>query len=80
MCFGATVTTNRGQGQIRDGMSGGSPSAKVRAEEQKPHRRLGRRASDGPDGHIPSDEIIDPRTTCCTRLCNSHTLYTKIKN
>ena len=25
MCFGATVTTNRGQGQIRDGMSGGIP-------------------------------------------------------
>ena len=45
MSFGATVTTSRRQGQTREGMSGGSLSAKVRADEQKPHRRLGPRVS-----------------------------------
>jgi len=45
MSFGTTVTTSRRQGQTREGMSGGSPSAKVRADEQKSHRRLGPRAS-----------------------------------
>jgi hypothetical protein len=38
-------TTSRRQGQTREGMSKGSPSAKVRADEQKPHRRLSPRAS-----------------------------------
>jgi hypothetical protein len=39
------ITTSRRQGQTREGMSGGSPSAKGRADEQKPHRRLSPRAS-----------------------------------
>ena len=37
--FVATVTTSRRQGQTREGMSEGSPSAKLRADEQKSHRR-----------------------------------------
>lgn len=45
-----TVTTSRRQGQAREGLSPerrpeGSPSAKVRADGQKPHRRLSPRAS-----------------------------------
>jgi len=39
------VTTSRRQGQIREGLSDGSPSAKVRADGQKSHRRLSPRAS-----------------------------------
>ena len=39
------ITTSRGQGQDREGLSEGSPSAKLRAEEHEPHRRLGLRAS-----------------------------------
>ena len=38
-------TTSRRQGQTREGMSRGSPSAKVRADGQKSHRRLSPRAS-----------------------------------
>ncbi len=34
------ITPSRRQGQLREGLSGGSPRAKVRADEQKPHRRL----------------------------------------
>ena len=33
------LTTSRRQGQTREGMSEGSPSAKLRAYEQKRHRR-----------------------------------------
>jgi hypothetical protein len=40
-----SVTTSRRQGRPREGLSGGSPSAKVRADEQKSHRRLSLRAS-----------------------------------
>jgi hypothetical protein len=40
-----TITTSRRQGQTREGMSGGSPSANVPADGQKPHRRLSPRAS-----------------------------------
>ena len=39
------ITTSRRQGQTREGMSEGSPSAKVRADEQKLHRRPGPRVS-----------------------------------
>lgn len=39
------ITTSRGQGQDREGLSEGSPSAKLRAEEHEPHRRLSLRAS-----------------------------------
>lgn len=45
MPFWADATTKRRQGQTREGMSEGSPSAKVRADGQKPHRRLSPRAS-----------------------------------
>ena len=45
MSIGTNVTTSRRQGQTREGMSGGSPSAKVRADEQKSHRRPGPWAS-----------------------------------
>jgi hypothetical protein len=41
----ADKTTSRRQGQSREGLSGGSPSAKVRADGQKSHRRLSPRAS-----------------------------------
>ncbi|MBP1153179.1 hypothetical protein JOD69_005056 [Methylocaldum sp. RMAD-M] len=41
----ANVTTSRRQGQLREEWSEGSPSAKVRADEQKPHRRLSLRVS-----------------------------------
>ena len=34
------MPTSRRQGQVREGWSEGSPSAKVRADGQKPHRRL----------------------------------------
>jgi len=34
------ITTSRGQGQVREELSEGSPNAKVRADEQKLHRRL----------------------------------------
>jgi hypothetical protein len=34
-----TSTTSRGQGQTREGMFGGSLSAKLRADGQKRHRR-----------------------------------------
>ena len=40
-----TITTSRRQGQSREGLSEGSPSAKVRADGQKSHRRLSLRAS-----------------------------------
>jgi hypothetical protein len=33
------ITTSAGQGQAREGLSEGSPSAKVRAEEHESHRR-----------------------------------------
>jgi hypothetical protein len=39
------ITTSRRQGQAREGLSEGSPSAKVRAEEHELHRRLSLRAS-----------------------------------
>ena len=39
------TTTSRRQGRSREGRSEGSPSAKVRADEQKSHRRLSPRAS-----------------------------------
>ena len=42
---GIRITTSRGQGQVREGLSEGSPSAKLRAEEHEPHRRLSLRAS-----------------------------------
>ena len=45
MSFGTEITTSRRQGQTREGMSGGSPSAKVRADGQKSHRRPSPRAS-----------------------------------
>jgi hypothetical protein len=45
MSFGTERTTSRRQGQPREGLSGGSPSAKVRADGQKSHRRLNPRAS-----------------------------------
>jgi hypothetical protein len=41
----ANITTSRRQGQTREGMSEGSPSAKVRADEQKSHRRPSLRVS-----------------------------------
>ncbi len=39
------ITTSRRQGQTREGMSEGSPSANVRADGQKSHRRPGPRVS-----------------------------------
>jgi hypothetical protein len=36
---GSIITTSRRQGQIREEMSEGSPSAKMRADGQKLHRR-----------------------------------------
>jgi hypothetical protein len=45
MSFGTDITTSRRQGQVRKGLSEGSPSAKVRADEQKSHRRLSLRVS-----------------------------------
>jgi len=39
------ITTSAGQGQARGGLSEGSPSAKVRADGQKSHRRLSSGAS-----------------------------------
>ena len=45
MSIWTDVTTSRRQGQTREGMSGGSLSAKVRADGQKSHRRLGPRVS-----------------------------------
>ena len=44
----ANTTTSRRQGQTHEGMSEGSPSAKVRADGQKPHRRLSPWASQHP--------------------------------
>ncbi len=41
----ADITTSRRQGQVREDLSGGSPSAKVRADGQKSHRRPGSRVS-----------------------------------
>ncbi len=41
----ADITTSRRQGQVREDLSGGSPSAKVRADGQKSHRRPGPRVS-----------------------------------
>jgi hypothetical protein len=43
--FWVNVTTSRRQGQLREGRSGGSPSAKGRADGQKLQRRLSPRAS-----------------------------------
>ncbi len=43
--IGNTITTSRRQGQTREGMSEGSLSAKMRVDEQKPHRRPGPGAS-----------------------------------
>uniref|UniRef100_UPI0013FE4474 hypothetical protein n=1 Tax=Candidatus Thiosymbion oneisti TaxID=589554 RepID=UPI0013FE4474 len=44
MAVETTVTTSRRQGQTGAGMSEGSPSANVRADEQKSQRRRGPRA------------------------------------
>jgi len=41
----SVITTSRRQGRIREDGSEGSPSAKVRAEEHEPHRRLSPGAS-----------------------------------
>jgi hypothetical protein len=41
----ADITTSRRQGRVREDLSGGSPSAKVRADGQKSHRRPGPRVS-----------------------------------
>lgn len=43
--YRAYSTTSRRQGQTREGMSEGSPSAKMRVDEQKSHRRPGLGAS-----------------------------------
>ena len=43
--FWTNITTSRRQRRPREGLSEGSPSAKVQADEQKPHRRLSLRAS-----------------------------------
>ena len=43
--YGIRITTSRGQGQHREALSEGSPSAKVRTDEQKSHRRLSSGAS-----------------------------------
>ena len=43
--FWVTITTSRRQGQVREGWSEGSPSANVRADEQKSHRRPSLRVS-----------------------------------
>jgi len=43
--IGKTITTSRRQGQLREALSGGSPSAKMRVDEQKSHRRPGAGAS-----------------------------------
>jgi hypothetical protein len=45
MSHGTNETTSRRQEQTREGMFEGSPSAKVRAGEQKSHRRPGPRMS-----------------------------------
>ena len=45
MSFGTAVTTGQRQGQTREGLSEGSPSAKVQADGQKPPRRRSPRAS-----------------------------------
>ena len=45
MSFGTDITTSRRQGQLREELSEGSPSAQVRADEQKPQRRPSLRAS-----------------------------------
>ena len=45
LSIGTMRTTSRRQGRPREGRSGGSPSAKVRADEQKSHRRPSPRAS-----------------------------------
>ena len=37
--FAPVINTSRRQGRVREDGSGGSPSAKVRAEEHEPHRR-----------------------------------------
>ena len=43
------ITTSRRQGQIREEMSEGSPSAKLRADEQKSHRRPSSRGESAQD-------------------------------
>jgi hypothetical protein len=43
--YRTNITTRRGQGQPREGLSGGSLSAKARADGQKPPRRLSLRVS-----------------------------------
>ena len=45
MSHATRITASRGQGQDREVLSEGSPSAKVRADEQKSHRRPSLRAS-----------------------------------
>jgi len=45
MSHGTNEITSRRQGQVREGLSGGSPGAKVRADGQKSHSRLSPRAS-----------------------------------
>jgi hypothetical protein len=45
MSFATMATTSRRQGHRREALSEGSPSANARADEQKPHRRPGPRAS-----------------------------------
>ena len=65
----ADETTSRRQGQSREGLSGGSPSAKVRADGQTKSpgailnsRRLARRASPR-DGASNSHRRLSPRAS-----------------
>ena len=52
-----TITTSQRQGQLREGLSEGSPRAKVRADGQKSHRRLSLRASQLRAGVLVGDFI-----------------------
>src|SRR5690606_39348583 len=46
------ITTSRRQGQSREGLSEGSPSATLQADEQKADRRPGLRVELAPDNEV----------------------------
>ncbi len=58
------ITTSRRQGQVREDLSEGSPSAKLRADEQKSHRRPSSRGEWAQDHENPRFEEYGKCGSC----------------
>ncbi len=63
------ITTSRRQGQSREGLSGGSPSAKLRVHGQKRHIRLRFRGELAQDNETRGIENQGKWRDCATKVC-----------